>query len=273
MAEAAAMRLIPLDDPADPRLAPYRVVRERDLAGRTGAIMLEGEVVVRLAIARGLYPIESVLAADNRVAKLADAFAALPRDTPVYVAPRTVVDTVAGFPLHRGLLAVARRPPAPPLEALLASLPAQALVLGLCGLANHDNVGGAFRNAAAFGCAAVALDQACADPLYRKAIRVSVGAALTLPHARARSAEAMVAALEAAGFEVCLLSPRGALAITALAPVARRAILIGTEGDGLPDALLARGRAVSIPMPGAIDSLNAATAAGIALFHASLAQG
>ncbi len=266
------MRLIPLDDPADPRLAPYRVVRERDLAGRSGAIMLEGEVVVRLTIARGLYPIESVLAADNRAAKLADAFAALPRDTPVYVAPRTVVDTVAGFPLHRGLLAVARRPPAPPLEALLESLPPRALVLGLCGLANHDNVGGAFRNAAAFGCAAVVLDQACADPLYRKAIRVSVGAAVTLRHARAASPSAMASALEAAGFEVCLLSPGGATAITALKPAARRAVLIGAEGEGLPSELLARGRTVSIPMPGAIDSLNAATASGIALLHAALAQ-
>lgn len=266
------MTHIAIADPQDPRLAPYRLVRERDLAGREGVVMLEGEVVLRLAIARGLYPIDSVLIAENRRAKLADALEGLPATTPVYVAPRAVVDAVAGFPLHRGVLAAARRLPLPSLAQMLAGLPPRALVLGLCGLANHDNVGGALRNAAAFGCAAVVLDQTCADPLYRKAIRVSVGAAVTLPHARAASPSAMASALETAGFEVCLLSPRGATAITALKPAARRAVLIGAEGEGLPSDLLARGHAVSIPMPGAIDSLNAATAAGIALFHAALAQ-
>jgi tRNA G18 (ribose-2'-O)-methylase SpoU len=179
------------------------------------------------------------------------------------------MDAIVGFPIHRGVLAVARRAPLPPVRDLLAGLPEGALVVGLVGLANHDNVGGIFRNAAAFGAGAVLLDRETCDPLYRKAIRVSVGGALVVPFTRVESAEAMVEALRAAGFEVISLSPRGREALSQVRPSRRTALLLGAEGPGLPADVLARTRSVSIPMSGGFDSLNVATTSGIALHHLS----
>ena len=153
--------------------------------------------------------IESLLLAEGRLNGLSDALALLPPEVPVYVANRAVMDAIVGFPIHRGVLAVARRAPLPPAEELLSRMPGSALVVGLIGLANHDNVGGIFRNAAAFGASAVLLDPETCDPLYRKAIRVSVGGALVVPFTRVPSVDAMVEALQAAAFEIIALSPLG----------------------------------------------------------------
>jgi len=209
--------------------------------------------------------LDSVLLAAHRVDGLADVLAGLPAATPVYAAGQAAMDAVVGFPIHRGVLAVGRRPERD-VAALLASLPARALVVGLVGVANHDNMGGIFRNAAAFGADAVVLDETCCDPLYRKAIRVSVGAALTTPFARAAEGAAMVELLQRNGFEVVALSPRGDAELgelTAAAP--RTAALFGAEGPGLPQALLDRVRTVRIAMAGGFDSLNVATTSGIVL--------
>ena len=142
-----------------------------------------------------------------------------------------------------------------------------ATVLGLVGLANHDNVGGVFRNAAAFGADAVLLDETSCDPLYRKAIRVSVGAALITPFSRGGTAGDLVGALAAAAFEVVALSPAGAEPLASYRRAPRTALLLGAEGPGLPPALLARTRTVRIGMAAGFDSLNVATASGIALHH------
>jgi tRNA G18 (ribose-2'-O)-methylase SpoU len=150
---------------------------------------------------------------------------------------------------------------------LLAQLPPAALVAVLCGIGNHDNMGGIFRNAAAFGAAAILLDATCCDPLYRKAIRVSVGAALTVPTARLSSDADLVGLLEGQGFEVVALSPRGETPLSAFRRRGRTAVLLGAEGPGLPDALMARTRTVSIPMAGGFDSLNVAVTSGIVLHH------
>ena len=202
-------RQILIDDPADPRLGDYREVRERDLAGRDGFIA-EGQVVLEKLIRGGRHPLRSVLVAEKRVAALAGLLAELPKDVPVYAAGQEVMDTVVGFPIHRGILAVGERRPLEA-EVLLGGLPKRALVVGLAGIANHDNMGGLFRNAAAFGADAVLLDETCCDPLYRKAIRVSVGAALTTPFALAGSAEDLVRLLMQKDFSVVALSPQGAL--------------------------------------------------------------
>ncbi|MGC1305475.1 MAG: RNA methyltransferase, partial [Caulobacteraceae bacterium] len=137
---------------------------------------------------------------------------------------------------------------------------------------NHDNMGGLFRNAAAFGVGAVLLAQDCCDPLYRKAIRVSVGATLTTPFARLAPAAAPVSMLEAAGFEVLALSPSGRERLIDLKPAARTAVLLGSEGPGLPEALMARARTVAIPMSPGWDSLNVAVTGGIVLHHLAFAQ-
>lgn len=253
-----------IDDPDDPRLDPYRAVRERDLVGRDGLFMAEGRVVLEKAVRAMPEALESVLVAAHRLEGLADVLAGLPEGTPVYAAGQAAMDAVVGFPIHRGVLAVGRRPEREA-EALLASLPAEALVVGLVGVANHDNMGGILRNAAAFGAAAVLLDDTCCDPLYRKAIRVSVGAALTVPFARAGSAASMVAQLRRSGFEVVALSPRGDVALQELAVAPRIAALFGAEGPGLPRDVLDQARTVRITMAAGFDSLNVATTSGIVL--------
>lgn len=260
-------RSIAIDDPSDPRVAAYRDVRERDLVGREGLFVAEGEVVVRVLLTRSLHRPVSLLVAEKRAAGLAGLFATLPDDVPVFVAGQAVMDRIAGFPIHRGILGIGRRGTAPEAGALLAGLGRRALVLMLSGIANHDNVGGIFRNAAAFGADAVILDGGCCDPLYRKAIRVSVGAALTVPFARLAAGVDGLDLLAAHRFVPLALSPRGGTALSALARPDRVAVLLGTEGPGLPEAVLERALTVRIPMAGGLDSLNVATASGIALHH------
>jgi len=258
-------RQILIDDPADPRLGDYREVRERDLAGRDGFIA-EGQVVLEKLIRGGRHPLRSVLVAEKRVVALARLLAELPDDVPVYTAGQEVMDTVVGFPIHRGILAIGERRPLDA-ETLLSGLPDRALVVGLAGIANHDNMGGLFRNAAAFGADAVLLDETCCDPLYRKAIRVSVGAALTTPFAPAGSAEELCRLLTQNDFSVVALSPQGALDLAEFERPPRVAVLFGAEGPGLPAALLDSIQSVRIPMSQGFDSLNVATASGIVLHH------
>jgi tRNA G18 (ribose-2'-O)-methylase SpoU len=257
-------RALSIDDPDDPRLADYRQVRERDLVGRRGGFIAEGVVVLEKLIAAGRHPVRSVLVAEKRVAGLEPLLARLPETVEVFAAGQAVMDAVVGFPIHRGVLAAGVRAE-PTLDAVLAELPKRALVVGLAGIANHDNMGGLFRNAAAFGADAVLLDDDCCDPLYRKSIRVSVGAALTVPFARAGAAAAMARRLVAEGFTVIALSPAGVTELRDVMAAPRTAVLFGAEGPGLPDAAMAEARTVRIEMAGGFDSLNVATTSGIVL--------
>jgi tRNA G18 (ribose-2'-O)-methylase SpoU len=224
-------------------------------------------VVLRVLLTRSRFAVESVLLAESQLGRLGDLLAQAPTRAPVYSASRAVMDAIVGFPIHRGILAIGQRGPAPSPADLLTVLPVTAFAVGLVGLANHDNVGGIFRNAAAFGADAVLLDRESCDPLYRKAIRVSVGGALIVPFARAESPDALCDALEGAGFEIVALSPSGREPLSQVRRTSRTALLLGAEGPGLPDRILARCRTVSIPMVGSFDSLNVATTSGIALHH------
>jgi tRNA G18 (ribose-2'-O)-methylase SpoU len=245
-----------LDNPADPALAPYISLRERDLV-KGSQFVAEGEVVVRVLVNDSPMRVVSMLVEERRVDALEDVIARLPADVPVLVVPQSVMDRVVGFAIHRGVLALGERGPST-LDFTTATS-----VLGLIGLTNHDNVGGVFRNAAAFG-AQVLLDEATCDPLYRKAIRVSAGAALFVPFARFPSAESVMDAMTTAGFEPIALTPSGEEAIDAL-PRGRYGLLLGTEGPGLPDEVMRRARRVRIRMRPGFDSLNVAVASGIAL--------
>ncbi|WP_020186376.1 RNA methyltransferase [Methylopila sp. 73B] len=265
------MTPIPIADPDDSRVAPYRAVRERDVVGRGERFVAEGEVVLRLLIEGGrgapsVHAPESLLIAENRLDALGDLLAKLPPEIPVYAAGQAVMDAVVGFHIHRGVLAIARRAPPETAAELLARLPAKALVVALVGVANHDNVGGIFRNAAAFGADAVLLDDTSCDPLYRKAIRVSVGASLILPFARGGSGDDLLDALAAQGFRTLALSPAGTHAIGAVSPAPRTALLLGAEGPGLPADIMARTTTARVPMAAGFDSLNVATTSGIALY-------
>ncbi len=260
--------IIPIAEAADPRVADYVAVRERDLAGRRGHFVAEGAVVLSLLLSgASRFPLASVFLAAEGLARWRAGLDALPAEVPVYVAPRALMGAVAGFPIHRGILALGHRTPPLSPASLLPPTPTPCLVLALVGLTNHDNVGGLFRNAAAFGADTVLLDETTCDPLYRKAIRVSSGATLTVPFARAGRAEALVAGLAAAGIVPVALSPAGTQDLRDFVPPARVALVVGTEGEGLPPALLARLRTVRIAMRSGFDSLNVATAAAIALHH------
>jgi tRNA G18 (ribose-2'-O)-methylase SpoU len=260
-------------DPDDPAVAPFRAIKERDLVGREGLFIAEGETVLRAFVRDAPERVVSLLIDPKRRDKLADVFAGLADDTPICLADQAVVDAIAGFHLHRGVLAVGRKPEPIPARDLLASLPARAIVLVLCGIANHDNIGGIYRNAAAFGADAVILDADCCDPLYRKAIRVSVGAALSAPTAQLARGEDIAGLLEATGFEGLALSPSATETLAQLRPAPRTAVLLGAEGPGLSADLMAKVRKIGIPMAGGFDSLNVATTSGIVLHHLRFAEG
>jgi tRNA G18 (ribose-2'-O)-methylase SpoU len=266
-----------IDDPADPRIAGFVSIKERDLTGRHGRFIAEGTVVLRMLAAahragRGIEA-EAILVLENRVSGLGDILAEYPADIPVYVADTAVFDAIAGFHMHRGVLALGKHDQAPRMDPLIGGLPAKSLVLAACGISNHDNMGSMFRNAAAFGADAVLMDEASCDPMYRKAIRVSVGSVLTVPFAREGSVTGLVSRLQEAGFSIWGLSPRGQTDLRDIPPSPRTALLVGTEGEGLPRHILSSIRTARIRQRPGLDSLNVATATGIALHQVALING
>ncbi|WP_114390639.1 TrmH family RNA methyltransferase [Notoacmeibacter marinus] len=258
---ADLIRITHCDDPA---IASYRNVRERDLAGRQKLFVAEGTVVLNVLLTSGRHAVHSLFLLENRLAGLADLLAKVPDGVPVYVADRTIMDEVAGFPIHRGVLALGYRETGQTAPAFPAG---RSLVMGLVGIANHDNMGSLFRNAAAFGVDAILMDETCCDPLYRKAIRVSVGAALKLPSMTIGPASEMIARLRAEAYTIYATSPSAGLVLEDAPRAERVALLFGAEGDGLPDDILAETDGLRIGMAADFDSLNVAAASAIALHH------
>ena len=256
--------VIPVDDPADPRLADFAGLRRRD--DSNGPVIAEGALVVRRLLASP-YRMRAVLVTERGLRALAGDLAAGGIGAPVYLAPQPLVEAVCGYRFHRGALASADR--AAPLDpaALLACR--HSFVLGIEGVNDHENLGSLFRNAAAFGVGAVLLDPTTADPLYRRSVRVSMGHVLRLPFARVTA----WAALSDAGHEVIALTPApdadDLAGVPPVAPGGRpRAVVVGSEGRGLSAATLAAAdRRVRIPLAAGVDSLNVATAAALALHH------
>lgn len=259
--------LIEIEDIRDPRIEVYRDIQERDLVGRNSLFVAEGKVVVEKLAASDLNRPLSLLIASRRVEALRSVIAGLSDEVPVYVAAQTVLDAIAGFPLHRGILAVGQRKAVPTVDELLARSTWHSTVLVLSGIANHDNMGGLFRNAAAFGVSGVLLDSDCCDPLYRKAIRVSVGASLLVPFARFTRGEDPIEILGRHAFDPVALSPNGSCRLSDWRPGARTAVMLGAEGPGLAPDIMERALSIRIMMSAGFDSLNVATTSGIVLHH------
>jgi tRNA G18 (ribose-2'-O)-methylase SpoU len=283
--------LVEVDDPGDPRLELYRDLN--DPAGRMRVDADQSVFVVegRLAVERLLtsaFTVRSLLVDEHQLRAAGEVVAATrARGVPVFVGSRSVVAATVGFALHRGVVAVANRPPPTDAGRLVADATGTChregvppLVTVLEGLNDHENIGALFRNAAAFGVTAVLLDPTCADPLYRRSIRVSVGHVLHMPFARLVPWPAGLHQVRAAGFVVAALAPRPAddsgLPVVSLAELKASmsgsdhpvgvALLLGAEGPGLTDAALAVSDVVvRIPMADGVDSLNVATAAAVAL--------
>jgi tRNA G18 (ribose-2'-O)-methylase SpoU len=257
-------------------VAEYRNLRDADL--RTpGLFMAEGRFNVESLIDAEGYVPRSLFMTATAHGVMASALSRLDSGTPVYVAEQSVLDGVVGYAMHRGCLAVGERPPERGLDDVLAELgDGPALLALLEDVNNADNVGGIFRNAMAFGVDAVLLTPGCVDPLYRKAIRVSMGGSLQVPFASVMRGAAPLEQLRGAGFCVAALgTDASAVALGKWRPCApapsRVALLFGTESTGLSET--AQGAAdvvLRIPMAPGVDSLNVYTAAGIAMHHVAV---
>ena len=276
------LQAIEVGDAADTRLADYTQLTDislrTSLEAEHGLFIAEGTKVIGRAVQAG-YPVRSMLLARSRMADLAaiSSQSALGRrDVPVYVVPDDVAERLTGYRVHRGALAALRRTPLPAVTAVLASA---SRVVVLEDLVDHGNVGAIFRCAAALGIDAVILSPRCADPLYRRSVKVSMGAVFAIPYARMAGWYDGLTELRAAGFTLLALTPNEdatpiAQALGALdgpgTGTARAALLFGTEGDGLSSRWLHEADApVRIPMsPSAraagVDSLNVVAAAAIA---------
>jgi tRNA G18 (ribose-2'-O)-methylase SpoU len=260
--------LIRVDDPADPRLAPYRNVPDHQLLAGEGVFVAEGRLVVRRLIEGKRLHARSVMVTDAALVPLQDLLNTR-SELPVYVVPQSVMNGVTGFNLHRGCLAIGERPRRCQWQELVRGA---RRVISLERVGNADNIGSVFRSAAAFGVDAVLLESSCADPLYRKAIRTSMGAALTMPFATAEPWPDMLRDLGRDGWVVlAMTTARTAIPLWEIAPTIadrRIAVVVGHEGDGLSDDTLdACTHRARIPMVEGVDSLNVAVAMSIALYE------
>lgn len=270
------MPIEPINDPNDPRLDDYRNLTDAQARDCRGAFIAEGRFVVRTLLTASSFRPRSVLVTAAALESLRDLL--IEPETPlppIYLVPASTLDSVVGFHLHRGCLAAADRGEPRTTEDLLRSVgPGPSTLLALENINNHDNVGGIFRNAAAFAAAGVLLSAGCVDPLYRKAVRVSMGGVLRIPFAHMTGPNEWTAALalfRSQGFRILALTPRdGATDLRDFAvtrPIPPRTILLlGSEGYGLSDtALAAADECVRIAIVPGVDSLNVATTSGIAL--------
>lgn len=260
---------ITITDPADPRLADYVALTDVALRRRTeperGLYIAESEKVIRRALAAGHRP-RSYLMAERWLTDLADLVEQAEHDgIPVFVGQHDVIERLTGFHLHRGALASIQRPELPAVADLVAHARRVAV---LEDIVDHTNVGAVFRSAAALGVDAVLVTPRCADPLYRRAIRVSMGTVFQVPWTRIDPWPGRIETLRAAGFVVATLAlSESAIGLDELAanPPDRLALVLGTEGDGLSHRTIAGADlTVTIPMAGGVDSLNVAAAGAVA---------
>lgn len=265
--------LQPLTDPADERLADYVSLTDVALRSRhepaKGLYIAESSTVLGRALAAG-HRARSVLLAPRWVPDLEAMVAALPDDdevVPVYVADEPVLEAITGFHVHRGALASMHRPPLAPVADVLAGARRVAV---LEDIVDHTNVGAAFRSAAALGVDAVLVTPRCADPLYRRSVRVSMGTVFQVPWTRIDPWPGGLDELRAAGFVTAALAlSDDSITLDDLVTEnpERLALVLGAEGHGLKAATIAScDRVVRIPMAGGVDSLNVAAAAAVAFW-------
>jgi tRNA G18 (ribose-2'-O)-methylase SpoU len=259
-------QVIEVDDASDVRLRDYLALTDvslrRLLEPANGLFIAESAKVVRRCLDAGYQPRSALLSArwlPEAETILAD------HDVEVYVVPDDVLAAVTGFQVHRGMLAAMARKPLRPVAELVAGA---SLVAVLEDLVDHTNVGAVFRSAAAMGVDAVLVSPRCADPLYRRSVRVSMGTVLQVPWTRADPWPESLDLLRSLGFMLLALSPEASGTslpdVVATGPVA---VLIGSEGPGLtPEALARSDAGVRIPMRPGVDSLNAAAASAVAFY-------
>ncbi|MEE1814699.1 TrmH family RNA methyltransferase [Streptomyces sp. NPDC004288] len=260
--------LITIDDPDDPRLRDYTGLTDVELRRRRepaeGLFIAEGEKVIRRARQAG-YEMRSMLLSAKWVDVMRDVIDEVP--APVYAIQPDLAERVTGYHVHRGALASMQRKPLPEAGELLAG--ARRVVV-MESVNDHTNIGAIFRSAAALGMDAVLLSPDCADPLYRRSVKVSMGAVFSVPYARLDTWPRGLETVREAGFKLLALTPaEKATSIDEAAPhrLDRVALMLGAEGDGLStQALRAADEWVRIPMAHGVDSLNVGAAAAVAFY-------
>ncbi|WP_046321974.1 RNA methyltransferase [Mycobacterium sp. UM_Kg1] len=267
--------VIDIDDPRDARLDDFRdlnsIDRRPDLPSGKGLVIAEGVLVVQRMLASRFTP-RALLGTDRRLTELsADLTGPDAPDVPFYRVSAEVMAEVVGFHLNRGVLAAASRVPEPSVAELVAGARTIAV---LEGVNDHENLGSIFRNGAGLGVDAVVFGSGCADPLYRRSVRVSMGHALLVPFARSADWPADLAMLREQGFRLLAMTPDPGAAVLSSAMTTLRdervAVLVGAEGPGLSErAMRASDLRVRIPMSRGTDSLNVATAAALAFYERS----
>lgn len=267
------MPIVHIDQLDDPRLEDYRNVPDPVLLRKRGLFVAESRFVVRELLSHQRLNTRSVLATPAAYDSLRDLLTDRADNLAVYVASHQFLQNIVGFNVHRGCLAIGERP-APVTDRTLPALTTGRLVVVLERVSNPDNVGSIFRNAAAFGANGVLLSPGCGDPLYRKAIRTSLGATLRIPYGEVDDWPEGLTRLQELGFATMgmTLDPDAvelnAVVADAPTPIA---LLFGTEGTGLSDEAAALlDYRVRIPIADNVDSLNVATASGIALYSLSI---
>ena len=267
--------LVEIDDPCDPRLGDYVALRDvalrRSLEAEGGLFIAEGAKVIRRAVEAG-YPPRSFLLAARWLSELGDLVAAF--EGPAYVVTEELAEQVTGFHVHRGALAAMRRQE----RFSVADVLAGRRIVVAEDIVDHTNVGAIIRNAAGLGWDGLLISPRCADPLYRRSVKVSMGAVFSLPWARFPDWGEAMPSLKAAGFTVAALALRPdavPLARFVAGPVPEKlAILLGTEGDGLSRRWIEEADVcVRIPMAAGIDSLNVAAASAVACYSLALSVG
>jgi len=263
------MPLIPIENLEDPRVDLYRSIKDAHLRAREGLFVVEGRENLRCMIETSAYTPLSALVSPTAHDALEDVWSRLDPEVPVYRVPGDLLRELAGFDLHRGCLALGARPSEEGVLPLIAGLPKSprpSCVVVLENLGNHDNVGGIFRTARALGADAVLMCARSCDPLYRKAIRVSMGASLCVPWGRDEVWPECVKTLREAGYVTVALDPKGEPLGASHPLPSRVALFLGSEGDGLSSELLDEvDLRATIPMAAGVDSLNVTVAAGIAM--------
>ena len=264
------MPIIQIADPTDARLTDYLSLTDlklrNSLESATGLYMAESATVIRRALAAGHQP-RSMLLTERWLGQVESLVEEFNLDLPIYLGTDEIITPITGFHLHRGILAAMHRPILPGVASIIANAKRLAI---LEDLVDHTNVGAIFRAAAALGIDAVLVTPRCADPLYRRSVRVSMGTVFQVPWTRLATWPAGLRELQDEGFVIAALTlAENAISIDALAAAnpQRLALLFGTEGHGLqPRTTAIADLSVTIPMEGGVDSLNVAAASAVAFF-------
>jgi tRNA G18 (ribose-2'-O)-methylase SpoU len=251
-----------LDSIDDPRLSPYRNLKDRELARLGGRFIAESDLIVRRLLA-SQYQVESVLVASRKANAIAGI---IPDHVPLYVLPEAMLDAVIGYQFHTGMLAVGVRQASPAIDSVLGE---KSTFVILPEITNSENMGSLIRISSAFGVDAIILGPRCCDPFYRMSIRVSMGTIFSIPILRSENLTSDLAKLNSGGYEiVATVLDKDAEPLDRATRGDRLALMFGNEATGLTaEDIAAANRRVTLPMQRGTDSLNVAIAAGIFLYH------